>query len=380
MNAFGRQYRRSGPGEMPGTITVQPHAQAPVLDRVTFGPNAAKGSITRTTVDSLESLPEHLNGHDFLWLNITGLGDADMLSAIGKRFNLHPLVLEDIANTSQRPKAEEYESCLFIVARVPSLEDSDSEGIAPKKVLHRSAKLVTRQLAMCVGPNFLLTFQEEDEQALTPVRQRLLQQKGKLYSRGPDYLAYALLDAVIDTFFPLLEQYVERIEELEALVMELTEHAGIKTIHGLKRELLILRRIIWPQRDMVSHLLRSESAFISESTHLYLRDCYDHSAQLLDIVETCRETTTGLVDILLACQSNKMNEVMKVLTIIATIFIPLSWIAGVYGMNFDAKSPWNMPELAWQYGYFGVLLIMFLVAASLMFWFWRKGWIGSADE
>lgn len=381
MNSFGRQYRRSGPGEMPGTITVQPHAQAPILDMVTFGPNAAQGSIARTTISSLNSLPEDFNGHDFLWLNVAGLGDAEMLSAIGKRFNLHPLVLEDIANTSQRPKAEEYESCLFIVARVPSFETPGNDALASRRALHCSAKLVTRQLAICVGPNFILTFQEQDEQALAPVRQRLLQQKGKLYSRGPDYLAYALLDAVIDTFFPLLEQYVERIEELEASVMELTEHAGIKTIHGLKRELLILRRIIWPQRDMVSHLLRSESAFISESTHLYLRDCYDHSAQLLDIVETCRETTTGLIDILLACQSNKMNEVMKVLTIIATIFIPLSWIAGVYGMNFDPeKSPWNMPELAWQYGYFGVLLIMFVVAASLMYWFWRKGWIGSTDE
>src|SRR5699024_1654948 len=216
--------------------------------------------------------------------------------------------------------------------------------------------------------------------ALAPVRQRLLQQQGKLYQRGPDYLAYALLDAVIDTFFPVLEQYVDRVEELEASVMDIDPQKGISTVHAIKRELLALRRIFWPQRDMVSQLLRSESAFINESTHLYLRDCYDHSVQLLDLVETCRETTTSLVDILLASQSNKMNEVMKMLTIIATIFIPLSWIAGVYGMNFDPeRSPWYMPELAWEYGYFTALLLMFVIAGGLLWWFWRKGWIGSRE-
>lgn len=374
MNLFiQRHRRRSGPGAMPGTITVQPHAQAPCYHMMSFGPQATKGSIENIAFDAIENLPSLPEQHEFMWVNVTGLGDAEALRAVGKHFNLHPLVLEDIANTAQRPKVEEYDNYLFVVLRVPVLQPLTEED-AGEEVL------TTRQLALCIGQNFVLTFQEEEEAALAPVRQRLLQQKGKLYQRRPDYLAYALLDAVIDTFFPLLERYVERIEELEAAVMEMDAHGGIKTIHGLKRELLILRRIIWPQRDMVSQLLRSESAFINESTHLYLRDCYDHSAQLLDMVDTCRETTTSLVDILLASQSNKMNEVMKVLTIIATIFIPLSWIAGVYGMNFDPEqSPWNMPELAWEYGYFTALLLMFVIAGGLLWWFWRKGWIGSRE-
>lgn len=366
MNFFGRQHRRSKPGDMPGTITVQLHAQPPRLDVITFGPAATQGSIVRTPLADIEALRDNPIGHNYLWLNVAGLGSADTLRAVGKRFDLHPLVLADIANTEQRPKAEEYEGYLFIVMRVP--------------VLETTIGLATRQVAICVGNDFILTFQEEDEAALQPVRERLLQQKGKLYQRGPDYLAYALLDAVIDTYFPVLEDYVERIEELEAEVIALSEHAGIKTIHAIKRELLTLRRVIWPQRDMVSHLLRSESVFIAEGTHLYLRDCYDHSAQLLDIVETCRETSTSLVDILLASQSNKMNEVMKVLTIIATIFIPLSWIAGVYGMNFDTQSPWNMPELAWRYGYAMAMASMFAIAGGLLWWFWRKGWLGGGKE
>jgi len=376
MNLFiQRHRRRSNPGAMPGTITVQPHAQAPQLDMITFGPEAPKGSITHNSLDSLDAMPPLPEHHDFLWLNVTGLGDAETLRAVGKRFELHPLVLEDIANTSQRPKEEDYESCSFIVIRVPDVASSTDEAVDGW-----SGKLWTRQIALCVGRDFVLTFQEQDEAALAPVRQRLLQQQGKLYQRGPDYLAYALLDAVIDTFFPVLEQYVDRVEELEASVMDIDPQKGISTVHAIKRELLALRRIFWPQRDMVSQLLRSESAFINESTHLYLRDCYDHSVQLLDLVETCRETTTSLVDILLASQSNKMNEVMKMLTIIATIFIPLSWIAGVYGMNFDPeRSPWNMPELAWEYGYFTALFLMFAIAGGLLWWFWRKGWIGSKE-
>src|SRR5699024_8653653 len=368
-----RHRRRSGPGAMPGTITVQPHAQAPHYHMISFGPQASKGSIENAAFDTIENLPPLPKQHDFLWFNVTGLGDAEALRAVGKQFNLHPLVLEDIASTAQRPKIEEYDHYLFIVLRVPVLQTLTEDDTSAEV-------LATRQLALCVGKDFVLTFQEEDEAALAPVRQRLMQQKGKLYQRGPDYLAYALLDAVIDTFFPLLERYVERIEELEAAVMEMDAHGGIKTIHGLKRELLVLRRIIWPQRDMVSQLLRSESAFINESTHLYWRDCYDHSAQLGTLVNKRRETTTSLVDILLASQSNKMNEVMKVLTIIATIFIPLSWIAGVYGMNFDPeRSPWNMPELAWEYGYFTALFLMFAIAGGLLWWFWRKGWIGSKE-
>jgi magnesium transporter len=209
------------------------------------------------------------------------------------------------------------------------------------------------------------------------VRHRLRNGSGRLSSRGADYLAYALLDAAVDAFFPVMETCGERVEDLETDVVTKRDIDQIARIHDLKRDLLTARRAVWPQREMLNAIIRDETRLVSADTKVFLRDCYDHTVQLIDMIETYREIASGLVDIQLASQSNRMNEIMKILTIIATIFIPLSFIVGVYGMNFDTASPWNMPELKWRYGYPAVWILMIAIAVGLLVWFRRKGWIGN---
>lgn len=378
MKIHKRRRHLSALGAAPGTITVHPEAGIPKLDVMTWGPDADPAAIRRQTLASIDALPPMPEGHCLRWVNICGLGDAEVLRAVGQRFNIHPLALEDIANTTQRPKIEAYDDSLFIVTRVPAGDGTaPSAGHADASEKAREPRpLATEQLSICIGKDFVLTFQEDSEDVFEPVRHRLLAAGSKLRSGQPDYLAYALLDAAIDAFFPLLEFYGEALEDLEVDVIEDPSLDAITHIHRLKRDLLTVRRTVWPQREMLNAIIRDETPFISVATKVYLRDCYDHTIQLIDVIETYREIASGLVDILLSSQSNRMNEVMKVLTIIATIFIPLSFVAGVYGMNFDTDSPWNMPELAWRYGYPGVLLLMSVVGGGLLFWFWRKGWIG----
>lgn len=317
-------------------------------------------------------------GHTLRWVNICGLGDADVLRAVGQQFQIHPLALEDIANTTQRPKIEAYDHALFIVTRIPAGDGSaPSRGQGAVATIDDSAQpLATEQLSICIGNNFVLTFQEDSEDVFEPVRHRLMRAGGKLRAGEPDYLAYAILDAAIDAFFPLLEFYGEALEELEMDVIKDPSLEEITRIHTLKRDLLTVRRTVWPQREMLNAIIRDETPFISSATKVYLRDCYDHTIQLIDMIETYREIASGLVDILLSSQSNRLNEVMKVLTIIATIFIPLSFVASLYGMNFDTSSPWNMPELAWRYGYPVVLAVMLGVGVGLLLWFRGRGWIG----
>jgi magnesium transporter len=381
-----RHHRRSPPGAAPGTVTTDPCAQKPSLEVMSFGPSADPATITRRPLASIDDLPALPPGHTVRWINVTGLGDAAVLRAIGQRFHIHPLALEDIANTTQRPKVEAYEDYLFIVTRVPagpmltqtgedpSFEDAHGGG---RRAASAEELLVTEQLSICLGKDFVLTFQEHAGEVFEPVRHRLKNGSGRLRSRGPDYLVYALLDAVIDAFFPLMETYGEHVEDLETDVVTKREIDQIARIHDLKRNLLTARRAVWPQREMLNAIIRDETRLVSSDTKVFLRDCYDHTIQLIDMIETYREIASGLVDIQLASQSNRMNEIMKVLTIIATIFIPLSFVAGVYGMNFNTASPWNMPELKWRYGYAAVWILMLTIGAGLLVWFRRKGWIGN---
>lgn len=238
-------------------------------------------------------------------------------------------------------------------------------------------RLETEQVAMALGRGFVVTFQEVPGDSFDPVRRRLRSSGGQIRQRGPDYLAYALIDAAIDAFFPVLELIGEQVEELEDDVVARPGNRQVARIHDLKRNLLTARRALWPLRDMVNALLREDSPLIDQQTLIYLRDCHDHASQLIDMIETYREICSGLVDIHLSSASNRMNEVMKVLTVIATIFIPLTFIVGVYGMNFDpAAGPLSMPELGWRYGYPASLLLMAAIAAGLLMWFRSKGWIG----
>lgn len=374
--------RRAPPGTAPGTLIADPDAPAPEIQVITYGPDRGPEGMTRQRVASVDALPAVADGHTVCWIDIAGLGDQETIRRIGERFNLHPLALEDTLNVRQRPKVEDYDHHLFIVTRMPmdapampsgSTPSGSTDGVLP----HHAGQLVTEQVAFFVGNGFVITFQERPGDVFEPVRTRIAKASGRIRSRGADYLAYALLDASIDSFFPLLEAYGERVEELEQEVVGRPESGHIAHIHDLKRDLLTARRTIWPQREMLNTLVREESPLVADETRIFLRDCYDHTIQLMDMIETYREVASGLVDVQLSSVSNRMNEVMKVLTMIATVFIPLTFIAGIYGMNFDpAAGPWNMPELGWRYGYPAALLSMVVIGGILLFWFRRKGWLG----
>jgi magnesium transporter len=300
-----------------------------------------------------------------LWINVTGLGDAALIARLGEVFGLHSLSLEDVINAHQRPKAEDYTDHMFIAARM----------------IHMQGGIETEQIAMFVGHDFLITFQERPGDCFDAIRNRLRQGKGRLRHAGPDYLCYSLIDAITDDYFPALEHYGEALEALEDQVVTEPEPVHIQRLHEHKRELLLLRRAIWPHREMVNSLIRDAHPVFTDTTRLYLRDCYDHAIQLMDILETYREVASGLVDVYISSVSAKLNEIMKMLTIIATIFIPLSFIASLYGMNFDPEvSPWNMPELNFYFGYPLALLMMAAVAGILLWYFWRKGWLSDDDR
>jgi magnesium transporter len=359
------QRRRTAPGSPPGALVVDPGAPAPRMQAFRYGPDTFEESPDV----SLDEATAAVADGQRLWLNVDGLGHADTLRRIGERFRLHPLALEDVINVHQRPKFEAYDDHLFLILRMPLA--------GPGAPAPQTAVLRTEQVAVCLGRGHVVTFQEAAGDAFEPVRQRLRNQASALRRRGSDYLAYALVDAAVDAYFPLLEAYGERLEALEADVIGRPERDHVAAIHDLKRDLLTLRRAVWPMRDMLAALRRDDTELIDDHTRVYLRDCEDHTVQLIDMIETYREIASGLVDIHLSSVSNRMNEVMKVLTIIATIFIPLTFVAGIYGMNFDPTvGPWSMPELGWRYGYPAVLGAMLVVALGLVAWFRRMGWIG----
>jgi len=353
--------RRAPPGAAPGTLIADPAAHPPAIDFIGYGPDAFE---ERTIADAAEV--GALRGKwPVLWVNVSGLADIGTIQALGDLFGLHRLALEDVVNVHQRSKSEAYDDHVFIVTRI----------VAP------AAAVATEQISLFLGEGFVLTFQERPGDCFEPVRDRLRGKRGRIREFGADYLAYALLDAAIDGYFPVLEAYGERLEALEDSVMANPEPGQGALIHEMKRDLLTLRRAIWPLREMANGLGREVSPLIGEQTRLHLRDCYDHTIQLLDVVETYREIASGLVDVYLSSTSARLNEIMKVLTIIATIFIPLGFIAGLYGMNFDPKvSPWNMPELSWYLGYPFALGLMALIAGGLLYYFRRKGWLGGAGK
>lgn len=343
----------------PGSLNIE--ADAPVPEIVLIDYNEVNS--TRKSVAMPEECIPYLDTKSVSWVDVQGLGSEDILQRLGRVFKLHPLLLEDIVNVPQRPKVEEYDSQLLIIARM----------VIPKD---KGSGFFGEQVSFVLGKHYLLTVQEEPEHdCFESVRVRIHTNKGLIRKHGVDYLVYTLLDALIDGFFPVLEDYSEEIEALEDEVIVNPTRQTLKKIYRVKRELLALRRAIWPQRDAINILIRDSNDFISDEVRVYLRDSYDHTIQVLDMVETYRELAAGLMDVYLSAVSNKMNEVMKLLTVISTIFIPLTFIVGVYGMNFDpAKSPLNMPELNWYWGYPVCWAVMIAITAGLVFFFWRRGW------
>lgn len=353
------EYFYDVPGSMPGTLNIEPNSPHPVIVLIDYNEQTA----IRLQVETPEECTEHLDTESVSWVDVKGLGSEDILKRLGEVFTLHPLVLEDIVNVPQRPKVEEYDDQLLIIARMVMLRRS-------------SRSFLTEQVSLVLGKHYLLTVQEEPENdCFAAVRERIRLNKGTIRKHKADYLAYTLLDSIVDGFFPILEDYGEKIEELENEVVANPTRQTLEKIHKIKRELLTLRRSIWPQRDAINSLIRDGSDLISDEVRVYLRDCYDHAVQVLDMVETYRELAASLMDVYLSSVSNRMNEVMKLLTMVSTIFIPLTFVAGVYGMNFNTeKSPLNMPELNWYLGYPLCLAVMAAIAAVLIVFFKRKGW------
>ncbi len=350
--------KRTPPGAAPGTLIVDEQAERPRIRVTTY----TADRLGEVEVSSAAALPPPVAADAVVWVDVQGLGDLETIQALGRTFGLHPLALEDVVNVHQRPKVDTYPDHVFIVTRMPACGDGAT----------------TEQVSMFLGASYLLTFQERAGDCFEPVRSRLRASPGgRIRSAKADYLAYALLDAAIDGFFPLLERYGEEVETLEDEVVARPGDETIGRIHAVKHDLLALRRAIWPQREMISTLIRDDNPLIAAPTRTFLRDCYDHIIQLVDMLETYREVASGLVELYLSSLSARMNEIMKVLTFIATIFIPLGFVAGLYGMNFDpAASPWNMPELAWYWGYPFALAVMAAIALGMIGYFHARGWIG----
>jgi magnesium transporter len=291
------------------------------------------------------------------WINIDGIHEVDIIEKLGTHFGLHPLLLEDILNTEQRPKMEDYGDYIFVVLKMLYRGEGRNE-------------IEAEQVSLILGSNFVISFQEREGDVFDPVRDRIRKNKGRIRKAGADYLTYALLDAIIDNYFIILESIGENIEDTEQRLAANPTPETLQLIHALKKEMIFLRKSIWPLREVVSGLERCESSLIDESTGAYLRDVYDHTIQVIDTVESFRDMVSGMLDIYLSSISNKMNEVMKVLTIFASIFIPLTFIAGVYGMNFAF-----MPELTWRWSYPAILIVMALAGISMLVYFRRKRWL-----
>lgn len=290
------------------------------------------------------------------WINVSGLHEVEILGKLGECLGLHPLVMEDILNTDQRPKTEDYGDYMYIVL----------------KMLHGNGKgYGTEQISLVLGPNFVLSFQETEGDVFQTVRERIRNGKGRIRKFGADYLAYALLDSIVDRYFAVLESIGEKIELLEEQLVTNPTRNTLQTIHKLKIEMILLSRSVWPLREVVSSLQRGESPLIKESTAVYIRDVYDHTIQVMDSIETSRDILSGMLDIYLSSVSNRLNEVMKVLTIIATIFMPLTFIVGVYGMNFSKL--W--PDIEEPWGFSAVVLVMLVIVVSMLAYFRRKKWL-----
>jgi len=315
-----------------------------------------------TTVSAAEACVPFKDSPTATWINVDGLYQVDLIEKLCNCFGLHPLTIEDILNTSQRPKVDVYEEYVYIVVRMHMYDDAEKE-------------IKSEQISFILSNKFLLTFQESEGDTFDAVRNRIKINKGRIRKMGNDYLAYALLDSIVDYYFNVLEKVGEDIEALEDELVDNPSSATMHKIHFLKREMILLRKSIWPLREVVSSLRRDEIPQISDAIDFFLSDLYDHTIQVIETIETYRDMVAGMLDIYLSAISNRMNEVMKVLTIFAAIFIPLTVIAGVYGMNFNTdRSPFNMPELNWYFGYPFVLGLMTVVGAGMLIYFKRKKW------
>ncbi len=343
-------------GASPGTLSIHSDSPMPFVHVIDYSPE----ELHEHDVQRIADLKPFVESPSMCWIDVQGFGDEKILREIGNLIDLHPLALADAINVPQRPKVETYGKHLLWITQM----------VMPQA----GHRIRTEQVSLVLGPNYLITFQERYGDVLDPVRERIRAGKGLMRKSGPDYLAYAVIDAVIDGYYPIMEDFGEHLEELEDEIVARPHPELLQQIHRVKREMLALRRAVWPQREAINQLIRDDSDFVCDSVKTYLRDVYDHCIQIIDVIETYRELVSGLMDVYLSSVANRQNEVMKVLTITATIFIPLTFLAGIYGMNFD-----DMPELHEWWAYPVVLVLMGLISLGMLYYFRRKGWLGRAD-
>lgn len=311
--------------------------------------------LTETDIKTTDDIYQFINNTSVTWIDISGLHDVSLIQDLGTRFSIHPLVQEDIVHLSQRPKLEEFDDYIFMVLRMFYFEEQD---------------IVEEQISIILGKNYVITFQEKPGDIFDPIRERIQSKKFRIIKQNSDYLAYSLVDAIVDNYFVILEALGDRVELLEDDLLLNPSREILQEIHTLKRKMISLRRSVWPLREVINKLDRTESNLIRKSTKIYIRDVYDHTIQVIDAIENYRDILSGMLDTYLSSLSNRMNEVMKTLTIIATIFIPLTFIVGVYGMNFE-----YMPELKWHWGYFGVWMVIVIIAIVMVGYFRKKKWL-----
>ncbi len=366
LKASVRRKKNVSPGSSPGMFVPTTDALKPKIKIYSYDKNILEEKELANVNEIKKQLSDQPERNH--WIEIKGFGDGKMLEEISSAFSIHRLEMEDVVNTYQRPKLEEHDNHLFIISRMIC---NSQEG-----------RMLNEQLSLFLGNNFVLTMQEHYEDLFDPVRKRLREGKGTIRQKGADYMAYALLDAIVDNYFPLLESIGDKLDELEDELFSKPNRESLQRIQLIKRELIVFRRTIFAERDKVNDLLRTSTEYISDASKIYLRDTYDHTIQVMDLVESYKEIVASLMDIYLSSVSNRLNQIMKVLAIISTIFIPLTFIVGVYGMNFSytdpdtgEKLPLNMPELYSPYGYVGVWLVMSLIVVILLIIFKKRGWM-----
>ncbi|MGM0568886.1 MAG: magnesium/cobalt transporter CorA [Elusimicrobiota bacterium] len=342
-------------GMPPGTlISSKREAKGPVTTEMI---NYTPSDIREKKLTRIEEGLEPANSDSITWININGIHDISVIEQAGRIFNLHPLLLEDILNPDQRAKIDDYGDYLYITLKMIYIEDPSDD-------------IKFEQVSLIVGEKYVISFQERKGDVFNPVRNRLRSDKGRIRKMGADYLLYALIDSIVDNYFVIPEHFGDKIDTIEFQLLSEPSIETLQVIHKMKRELIFLRKAVWPLREVISNIERSESKIIKKTTALYLRDVYNHTIQVADTIETFRDMLSGMVDLYMSSLSNKTNEIMKVLTIIATIFIPLTFIAGVYGMNFK-----YMPELEWKASYFVVLGIMLAIGIGMLWFFRKKKWL-----
>jgi magnesium transporter len=315
------------------------------------------GKYAEKEVENIEDCFPYIKKSSVTWINVDGLHEVDVIEKLGNCFEIHPLVLEDIVNTEQRPKMEDFEKYIFFVLKMLYADDN-------------THMIYSEQVSIILGKNFVISFQEAVGDVFDLVRERIRKGKGRIRKMGSDYLAHALIDAIVDNYYAILEKIGERVESMEQDLVSNPVPETLQQIYNIKREMIYLRKSVWPLREVINGLIREESNLIRKETHIYLKDLYDHTIQVIDTIETFRDMISGMLDIYMSSVSNKMNEVMKVLTIFAAIFIPLTFIAGIYGMNFQ-----YMPELSIQWAYPAVWIIIILISVSLLVYFKHKKWL-----